>query len=63
MVLASNGDPTAAENFKQMKETWRDQIDELTGLVDMATNATEFIKESGKFRLTNPVRVLGPSSF
>ncbi|XP_065072400.1 vinculin-like [Rhopilema esculentum] len=46
LLLASNGDPTAAENFKKLKEEWKDQIEELTGLVDMATDASDFIKES-----------------
>lgn len=48
MLLTSNGDPTAADNFKKMRDEWKDEIEELTGLVDTATNATDFIRESGK---------------
>jgi len=46
LLLASNGDPTAADNFKKMRDEWKDQIEDLTGLVDTATNAADFIKES-----------------
>lgn len=56
----SNGDPTAADNFKKLRDEWKDQIEELTGLVDMATNATDFIRESGKYRFMLFMTMLRP---
>lgn len=46
LLLSSNGDAAAAENFKNMKSELQCQLEELTGLVDMATAASDFIRES-----------------
>eukprot|EP00794_Sanderia_malayensis_P016841 gene16841-18540_t len=46
LLLASNGDAATAENFEGMKNELREKLDELTGLVDMATAAPDFIKAS-----------------
>ena len=61
LLLSSNGDAAAAENFKNMKSELQCQLEELTGLVDMATAASDFIRESGKQASMN-LRDMGPSA-
>lgn len=38
----------ATENFDKLRDKYKEKVDSLTGLVDEATDAVEFIKASGE---------------
>ena len=46
LFLMKPGDATVETNFITMRDAWFDKADELTGLVDAATDAVDFVKES-----------------
>ncbi|XP_071853616.1 vinculin-like isoform X10 [Apostichopus japonicus] len=46
LVLINPGNAAATENFDKLRDKYKEKVDSLTGLVDEATDAVEFIKAS-----------------